>query len=347
MGMVERGKVFALFSMCAALIVSFPLLEAVAGPNADEVLAILPVTDSERRQIMEGKIVQWTTTESSDREVVLGKALLVRDKQPNEVIDMFRQALGFGLNPDVRAFGRITGKGSTADFEEVVLEPHGDKETQRYLKAAPGGEFNLNSQEITALHTLNVNGQGPADRTKSVEKLLRSLLLARYQAYQAKGLLGIGSYARDGGTEVRPADELVRATMAAKVLARYAPSFHRVLLKYPEGKPAGLEEWFHWLNIEVSSRPNFVLSHRLALQSGGSFFISDRHFYVSHEYNSLQAVGGLLSSTEGTLAVYLYRVSTDQVAGFGSSVKRALARVIMGKPIRELFENLRTLAEKE
>jgi hypothetical protein len=173
------------------------------------------------------------------------------------------------------------------------------------------------------------------------------MLLARYQAYRAEGLSGIDSYTRDGGTEFRPGDELAQAITVEKILAKYAPSFQKVLLKYPEDKPAGLEEWFYWLNIEVGPRPIFVLSHRLAIQSGDGFMVSDRHFYVSREYNILQTVGGLLPTTEGTLVVYLYRISTDQVAGFGSSVKHAAARAVVGKPLEQLFENLRTSAKKE
>ncbi len=336
-----------LLSVWIAPMVGFSPPEAHAGPNVDEVLADLPLSDGDKHQIREGEIVQWTRTESSEREVVVGKAVLVRGKQPNETIKIFRQAIGLTLNPDVRAFGKITGKGTTTDFAKVMLEPNGENEAARYLEAEPGDELNLSPKEIAGFHTLNAKGQSPADRKKAVEKLLRSLLLARYQSYHAEGLTGMPSYARGRGRKVWPADELIEATMAAKVLAKHAPAFHEVLLKYPDVKPPGFEEWFYWVNHEISSRPNFILSHRLALQADDSFIVGERHFFVSHQYNSFQAVGGLLPTNEGTLAIYLYRVSTDQVAGFGSSVKRAAARMLMGKPIRRLFEKLRAVAEKE
>jgi len=319
--------------------------ETHAGPNVEQVLADLPLSDGDKRQIMEGEIVQWTTTESSEREVVVGKAVLVRGKQPNETIQVFRQAIRLTLVPDVRAFGKIAGKGTTTDFAKVMLEPNGESETERYLEAAPGDEWNLSLKEIAGFNTLNVIDQSSAGKKKAVEKLLRSQLLSRYQSYHAEGLAGIPSYAREGGRKVGPADELIKATLAAKVLAKHAPAFYEVLLKYPDVKPPGLEEWYYWVNHEISSRPNFILSHRLALQADDSFIVGERHFFVGHAYNSLQAAGGLLATKEGTLAIYLYRVSTDQVAGFGSSIKRAAARMLMGKPIRRLFEKLRAVAE--
>jgi hypothetical protein len=342
-----RLGIFTFLSIGITPMVSFMTPDAQAGPNVEQVLTDLPLSDGDKRQIMEGEIVQWTTTESSEREVVVGMAVLVRGKQPNETIKVFRQAIGLTLDPDVRAFGKITGKGTTTDFAKVMLEPNGEDEAERYLEAEAGDELNLSSKEIAGFKTLNVKGQDSAGKKEAVEKLLRSQLLARYQSYRAEGLMGIPFYARGGGRKVGPADELIKATMAATVLASHAPSFHEVLLNYPEVKPPGFEEWFYWVNHEISSRPNFILSHRLALQAGDSFIVGERHFFVSHEYNSLQAVGGLLPTKEGTLAIYLYRVSTDQVAGFGSSIKRAAARMLMGKPIRGLFEKLRVIAENE
>jgi hypothetical protein len=331
---------FILFSLCAAL-------EAVAGPNAEEVLADLPISDSARNKIMAGEITQWTTMESSDREIVIGKVLLVRDKKPDEVVEIFRHAIGFKIDPDVSAFGKIEGPGTMSDFAEVKLDPGAETEARLYLESTPGDGFNLSSQEIVALQSLNVEGKPPVDAAASVEQQLRSMLLARYQAYRAEGLSGIDSYARDGGTELRPGHELAQAITVERILAKYAPSFQKILLTYPEDSPAGLEEWFYWLNIELDSRPAFILSHRLAFQTGDSFMISDRHFYVSREYNVLQAVGGLLPTTEGTLVIYVYRLSTDQVTGFGSSIKHKAARKIVGEPLEQLLENLRTSVEKE
>ena len=342
-----RLGICMLLSVWIAPMVGFSPPEAHAGLNVEQVLADLPLSDGEKSQIMEGEIVQWTTTESSEREVVVGKAVLIRGKQPNETIKFFRQAIGFTLDPEVRAFGKITDKGTTTDFTGVMLEPDGENEAERYLEAGPGDELNLSSKEIAGFNVLNVKGLSSADKKKAVEKQLRDQLLARYQAYRTDGLTGIPPYARGRGKELWVADELVEATMEAKVLAKHAPTFFEVLLKYPDVKPPGLEEWFHWVNLEVDSRPNFVLSHRLALPGDGNFIVSERHFFVSHAYNSLQAVGGLLPTKEGTLAIYLYRVSTDQVGGFGSGFKRAAARMLMGKPIGRLFEKLRAVAEKE
>lgn len=189
--------------------------------------------------------------------------------------------------------------------------------------------------------------QGAADSRKAVETLLRQRLLARYQAYRAKGLSGISPYARESGEQLNVGEELLLATQADKVVAKHAPLFHNILLKYPAVDASGFEEWFYWLNVEVFGRPIWVLSHRMLFKEGETYLAAERHFYAGREYNGLQSVAGLLPTKDGTILIYLNRVSTEQVAGFGSSVKHPVARGLMGPYIEDLFEGIRAEAEKQ
>jgi myo-inositol-1-phosphate synthase len=74
---------------------------------------------------------------------------------------------------------------------------------------------------------------------------------------------------------------------------------------------------------------------------GESWAIADREFYVSHGYNTSQAFAQRIPVTEGTLIVYASRVSTDQVAGFGSSMKKKIGRTVMAKHLTDVFERSR------
>lgn len=77
-------------------------------------------------------------------------------------------------------------------------------------------------------------------------------------------------------------------------------------------------------------------------QEGNTHVASDRHFYASREYNRMQAGEGVWTKGDRSLLVYLYRVSTDQVGGFGSSAKHPISRALMGPYVEALFENVRT-----
>lgn len=342
----SRSAAVPVISLWTCLVLGSPVPNALALPPAAEVLRILPMPDDTKQRILKGEVVRWTTSEASDRELTVGLTLFVRER-PENLVELFRELIAVKVVEEIRAHGEITAKGTVSDFAGLVLEPNGEREAQRYLEAEPGGDLNLDAGEIAAFQALRTTNKSAADARKQVERLVRESLLARYQAYRARGLSGIAAYDRGGGRQLQPGQELLLATKEARVLAQYAPSFHEVLLKYPAVNAKELEEWYYWINIEVFGRPTLILSHRLLLPVDEAYIFADRHFYASREYNSLQAVGGALPTRDGTVLIYLYRVSTDQVGGFGSSVKHPVARTLMAPYVKGLFEEIRARAEKD
>jgi hypothetical protein len=250
----------------------------------------------------------------------------------------------------ITAFGKIEGEDTVADFAGVKLAPNGEKEARRYLEAEPGDDLNLDAKEIAAFRALKAARKESAVPIQKVEALIREGLLARYQAYHAKGLAGIAPYARTSGRQTFPSDELSIATKELPLVAKYLPSVYHALLNYPSVKfkeAEELEEQFYWVTIEVFGRPTYVLSHHLCFRIGEAIVLVDRHYYASHDYNALQQGALALPTKDDTVVTFLSRVSTDQVAGFGSSVKHPVSRVLMTPYLKDLLEALRAKAEKQ
>ena len=319
--------------------IGYPVEPALGAPTADEIMKTLPISDSQKQDVLNGKVVKWTTTESGERELAVGVIGLLKGK-PEKAAQLFRGATGYKLIDAVTAYGVISGKGTEADFANMVLDPNGEKEAARYLEAEPGEDFNLDNKEIAAFQALKAKSKDRGGNQKAVEALIRKNFLARLQAYQTKGLAGISPYDRGDNEERLSSGEINLSVASNKILARLYPKFWEVLDKYPNADMTGVEESFFWLNIEVFSRPLLVLSHRMLYQEGDTIVVSDRHFYTSHEYDSLQAVGGAWPKGDGSLIVYMYRISTDQVGGFGSSAKHPVSRALIGPYVEELFEKI-------
>lgn len=338
----------AIVTLCVDLVFFNPVLEASGLPTVEELFEELGLSASDRRSLREGKIVTWLSDEGSERELALGLALLVKAKN-EDLVQLFREATGLKKVPSIMAYGKIVGEGTLADFERVKLVPNGDKEARRYLDAEPGSDLNLSAKEIAAFRALKAtNKDGPVSIQK-VEGLIRESLLTRYHAYHSKGLAGIAPYARKGGHQTAAGDELKIATNQSKLAVKYLPSVHNALLRYPaiQFKEAEeLEEQFFWLTIEIYERPTYVLSHRLRFRIGEAYVVVDRHYYVSHDYNSLQQGVVALPSKDDVVVTYLSRLSADQVAGFGSSAKHHLTRAMMAPDLKDLLEALRAEAEK-
>jgi len=318
-----------------ALVVLASLAGVARGFTIDQIVADLDLPAESAARVRRGEMVHSDPEESSERELGVDLVFLVRQPAA-EVVNAFRSAVDLKSDPQLSTSVPIDGPGTLADFSALTLEPDGAAETRRYLAASTGETLNLSADEIQAFTALAADGAGQSQ----VEAELRRLLLARYQAYRQYGLAGMAPYQRRGGP-FEPAGELRRATAAARPLQQHAPAMQKLLLSYPDGKPAGLEEHFYWLRYVLDGRPNYTLRHRLAAPIGDVFVTADREFYVSHGYNTSQAYAGLVPVPEGTLVVYRSRVSTDQLAGFGSSVKKGIGRGVMTKQITDIFERSR------
>ena len=344
-----RGAKRVVAGVWIGLMLCGPLPEASALPAPDELLQELQISDNDRQRIREGDIVAWTATEGSDRELALGMALLVKTKAEN-LSGLFHEAALFMNVKVITAYGEIRNEATRDDFAAVKLEPNGEKEARRYLETEPGDDLNLDAKEMAAFRALNSASKDGAVPIQKVEALIREGLLARYQAYRTKGLAGVAPYARKRGPHRLASDELSLATTQSKLVAKYLPSVYDVLVKYPAttlNQGEELEEQFLWINSEVLGRPTYALSHRMLFQVGEAYVFVDRQYYASHDYNCLQQGAVALPTGDGTVVVYLSRVSTEQVAGFGSSVKHSASRVLMTPYFKDLLEALRAKAEKQ
>jgi hypothetical protein len=312
---------------------------AVALPTLDELMADFDFSKGDVQRVRNGELVKTTTKETSDREIAAVMVFLV--KAPvQKLLASLKGGPSPRNDPQLQAVTEISAEGTFVDPKAVALQPGGDKETRRYLSAEPGDTLNLSTAEIASFAALKGAGQ-PQAAQPQVEDAVRQMLLARYQAYRSQGLAGIAPYARGKDKQSQAADDLRRATEAAKGVKKYAPAFYDVLMNYPQGTPTGLTQHFFCIRYALSGRPNFVLRQRLAMPLGDAYVVADRDFYVSHDYNDTQAVGALLPVENGTVVVYLNRTTTDQLGGFGASAKQAIGRNMMAKQISEIFEKAR------
>jgi hypothetical protein len=319
------------------------LLMACTAPAAeradiDRMMDDFGVSTDAAARLRRGDIVESSPAESSERELAVGLTFLVQ--QPiASVLDAFRSAADMKADPQLVASTALGG--SSDDFASVMLP---SDEAKRYLEARPGDVLNLSPEEIRAFHALALAG---GDQQANVERQLRRSLSDRYRSYLANGLDGIPPYARSGGALRKPSDELRASTEAAVLLNQYVPALFQLLRSYPHGKPADLNERFYVLRYGLDGRPNYTLRHRMVLPFRGGVALVDRDFYVSHGYNTSQAISGLIPVPEGTVVFYRSRVSTDQIAGFGSSVKRTLGRTVMTKQLTEIFQRSRASYPRE
>ena len=321
------------FAACAgALATARPA--AAQAPEPVALLAEFGLTPAQIQQVKAGKFVTTNVDASTERELVAGFAFLVQGT-PASLVEQVRSGLVDRVDPNMLAFQLIQGPPALASFAKLTLAPDAGARAKAYTSARPGGALNLSQEEMAGFAAL-----GSGAPTSAVEEGVRKALLARLEAYQAKGLAGLAPYAAAGGKTRSPADELRSATQSSKRLEKYAPAAYQFLLGYPASKPAGAEETFRWSQFMGNGVPTIALTHGLTIPDGDAWVVVQRQFYVSGGYNSEQAIGALLPVPEGTIVIYTNRTSTDQVTGFGGGAKRSIGSKLLASQLETLYRKI-------
>lgn len=328
----KKQKVWRRMFLALTLGVTFPV-HAANMPDPQELIQLLGIQQQDVAGLEQGEAVSFNVVESNEKELAAGVAIYV-PAAPSKIIGFIKNKGLASIDTEITAQGAIPVQATLDAFKGFGFKAGTDDATN-FLQATPGSQFNLSTQEFQALQATSP-GQPDA-----ASQAYRKILLQRWQAYRQSGLKGIATYDRGDGTEANPGGELRTATLDSKVLARYFPALYKAWLNYPAAFPAGADERFFWLNRQVEGRPTAILGHRVMLTEGDGEVILSRQFYVGHSYNSNQLSVACLPYRDGSLLFYANRNFTDQVAGFGSSLKHSIGRDQMRSEIVSRLKNLR------
>lgn len=283
-----------------------------------------------KQRVLNGEFVTSDVTGISDRDLSISIAFLVKTTPDSLAKEVIAGTI-VKDDPQVQLQGEFKGSGSLADIAGLQITAD---EAQKLSNAKPGEALNLSTSEIAAFNALQ--GGTP----QAVQQQLQQMLLARFQAYRASGLAGIARYDRGGSTSDASAD-LRKASDTDTVLKRYLPAFQQVLVGYPQASMPGMQQKFRWLKYNIDGTVTYVLTHTLVAEEGAARVVAQRQYYVSTTYNAEQAVAGFLPVQEGTAVVYTNHTFTDQVAGFGGSIKRNVGRKMMASKLKDSFDKTR------
>jgi hypothetical protein len=311
---------------------------AQAQPTADQILADAGLPAEDKQRVLSGEFVTVSVPGVSDRDLSFAVAFLVK-RSPE---DLSRQTITGELitaDSQVQAYGELTGEGSLSDFAKLSIT---SDEARALTNARPGDDLNLSRSEIAAFRAL------AGGTTQTVQRELQRMLLARYRAYRASGLAGIASYDRGDGKTADPAADLRKASEATQELKKYLPAFRNVLLDYPKASASGLQQNFFWLKSLIHGKTTYVLVHLLGAPDGAAQAGARREYYVSTGYNAEQSVAGFLPVQGGsTIVVSVSHAFTEQVTGFGGSMKRSIGSKVMAGKMEEIYQAERELAQKQ
>jgi hypothetical protein len=321
-------------------------------PTVDELMTFLGYSETAANKLYEGEIISRGLESGTEKELAVTVAMLVRAPVA-QLVKSVREGRIFDIHKDMIAFGDLgDAPPDKESFAKLGFGAEDVKEISRLSKVKPGSSLNFSTSEIERLQS--VVKRFPAKEVEKDAALrealnaeYRAILMERLKAYRENGLGAVAPYARSGGKQANPGQELTDQADRAALMKQKMPEFHRAILNYPRYSGDDIQNQFLWLNKLAEDRPTFVLAHRMYRYKPKEYVVEVyREFYVGHSYNSLHIVVGALPVKEGTLLFYANRTSTDQVAGFGGGLKRNIGRGMMRDDVVEHFEAIRQSAER-
>lgn len=317
-------------------------VHAEEAPTPQQALQNFGIGAAQIAQLERGEIVAYDVSETSQKELAIGVAMILPVALP-QIVDYIKRGNLGSSESNIIASGSLPNNADVNRFKKFAFTDKQLDEAKAFLEAEPGSEFNLSKSEFDSLKSLQVGLEDADDKIllKAANQKYREFLLQRLQAYQKSGLSGIAAYSRGSGSgNADPAAELRNDAVNSKAWARYFPELQQVWLNYPVALPPNATEQFTWANRNVEDRATPILNHRIMVTSDAGGIVLARQFYVGHSYNSSHVVAGGLPYKDGTLVFYSTRSSTDQVTGIGSGLRHSIGREQLKKEMIKRLQRL-------
>ncbi|MHC4281253.1 MAG: hypothetical protein ACYSUJ_14040 [Planctomycetota bacterium] len=319
--------------------------------NIDQIMAHLYFDKAHRKALLDGKVLSTGMPEMEQlREELAVAAIMLVVKAPMEkVIGAYLHGESFRKNSDIIEYKMIQGTEKTSMPVEEIFAPVGftkeeSSEVNKFFDFKGGSTFNFSEDEIKQLQAIDSKDSAVRDK---VPAIFRSILMERYRSYSLRGLEGVEPYDRGRGKRSLPRRELTVAVGSNKLLENHFPDFYQALLKYPEEGVKRIKDEFYWFKKNMDNRPMFQLSHYMVDIRNPYALMADLHFYVEHTYNSTLTIIGCVPYEGGTVVFCTNRTFTDQVTGFGSSLKRTVGRRRIEDTLADHFMKLRNMLESK
>lgn len=325
-----------------------PVAQPSAIPDgkslAGKLLGYLGLDQGKRAQLESGEVVHngLSGREQLPEEIVAaGAMLLVTAPEAGAVIDAFLHAETFLRIHQVQRYQILReGSGELTAFNTLRLP---DLSRLREIVKAPASNMNLDTTEADKLKGLDPTA---GDLEQRVLTVLAEIFSARLNAFVRQGFAGVQPYVRANGESVDPASELRTAVRGLVVLADEFPGFVESLGAPASGAKPQLARQYYWMERRVETDNVLALSAESRRRDARAAIGADVHFYASRDYNAMLTLIGVLPYEKEWMVFAINHTFTDQVRGFGSSVRRAIGRNLVATELgKQLVETRRRLAE--
>jgi hypothetical protein len=303
------------------------------------------ISDSEKRRLERDEVVV-RVLHGGDGQLAVFVA--TRLKAPPDALAAWTRAIAeLKRSRFVLAVGRFSEPPTTADLEDLSVD---DAEVEAIRECVPGNcALKLSAPEMMSLKAAAASG-GSAWRD-AVQREFRRVLVARVDAYRARGLAGLGPSA-DRETP-RPWDLAFSAVVAKSPYLTRIPAVAAWLQGYPSVDDPRIESFFYWSKEYYGGgKPVISVTHVGIVRPEPNrhlpaVLVAGKQLFATHYVEG--GLGLTLVTRDGAngepYLVYVNRSQLDLLRGFFGGLARSVLESRLKRHAPQIVRGLRTRLE--
>jgi hypothetical protein len=278
------------------------------------------LTDTQVADVEAGRVVTKQLPGADKPEMAaFGAVRVAADK--DTYLQRLRDVRRFRQGPSTIQIGTFHTPPVLADLDGLTLED-GDLNAARQCK--PGDcDLKLARSALERIRT-EMNWSAPDARARATQ-LMKQMLVDYVAAYQRGGTAEMATYADNPQPLDTPA-EFRRVLAASPYLLQYSPELKKYLEEFPQGKPAGAEDFFYWAKDKFGPKPSIAVFHVTVWRDPNDpsrAAVASKQIYASHYFQAGLDLTALIDAPKppgGFTLVDLYRARIDPPTGMLSGV---------------------------
>jgi hypothetical protein len=246
--------------------------------------------------------------------------------RPADFIAKYRNVTEFESGPGVPAGAKFNTPPTLKDLAGLNLVK---SEVDDLKDCQPGDcTFKIADRGLQRIRS-QVNWKSP-NYVAEANNLIRNMWLEGLLAYQSNGNSALSAY-HDSEKITKVQDGLNSMVKNLPVLQQSVPEMANYLVQFPQGRPAGMEDFYYWQLAEFGLKPvhrvTHVMMQKKPAQYGDGYLIASKMLYASHYFRSALEFRFLIPAAGSdkspqTFLVVLQRSYVDGLGGFKGKLLR-------------------------
>jgi hypothetical protein len=329
--------------------VSIPCLSGEALDLHGYFKKYIGLSEKQIEAIRSGEGFSRTLPSRTPAEIVVFGAIYIHAR-PEAYVKLSRDFDHLRNVPGYLAVGEFSSPPEISDLKGFAL----DSEEIKSLKTCKPGECPFQMPAASIEEVRQSTDWSAPDVVEQVNQVLQETALGRLSAYQREGNRALGIY-NDKQHPVDVAAQFQYMLSYSRVLPEHLPDFYNYLLRYPQGRPANVEDTFYWAKVKFGLKPTLRIVHVLTMRRNVSgnpaYVIAEKQLYASHYFRTALDLTYCISDTSDPNRPGFYLIKTmgsEQagLTGFKGSIVRQVALDRSASSLQKLLAAFKSALEQ-